>query len=145
MHSWLLTHWYGEGLVSALAFWFFSAGSWATPGCIHDNGEQWFRHQPVRQRVREGACARRVTWERRSCWWWALARVSCNCKNFSPLLNESLKVFLSHVSALHVQWKLFWRVEMLVYSFSKRSWSHSDSPDYLCPASPHVVCGEMGR
>lgn len=23
---------------------------------------------------------------------------------------------------------------------SKRSWSHSDSPDYLCPASPHAVC-----
>lgn len=38
----------------------------ATPGHIHDNrhhNEQWFRHQPVWQRVSGNACARRVTKE----------------------------------------------------------------------------------
>lgn len=40
-----------------------------TPGRIHDNrhhNEQWFRHEPVQQRVRDDACARRVTSERTS-------------------------------------------------------------------------------
>lgn len=64
------TLWYGEGLVSALAFWFFCLSSWATPRCTHGNRHhngQRFRHQPVWQRVVSGnACARMVTLERRS-------------------------------------------------------------------------------
>lgn len=59
---------YGEGLMSTPAFWFFCLGFWATPGCTLDSrhhNSQWFRHQPVWQRVCDNACARRVTWERR--------------------------------------------------------------------------------
>lgn len=38
VHSWLLTHCGRVGLVSALTFWSLNLSSWATPGCLHDNG-----------------------------------------------------------------------------------------------------------
>lgn len=77
------TLWYGEGLASALAFWFFSFGPRATPGCIYDNrlhNGQIFHHQPVRQRVCSKTCRRSVAWEEKremfALYYWLWLKVS---------------------------------------------------------------------
>lgn len=56
--------------------------------------------------------------------------------SLSPHLNKNHKTVVHKTLNWLFSGKSFigWRF------FSKRSRSHSDSPDYLCPASPHAVC-----